>query len=79
MWNVRLTRFSWLFSGLSRVLVLEDNEPENYSGAENEQGSDEKGSHPSEERTASGDERDEESIPNPGLLRLCSEAMLRLV
>ena len=42
-------------------VMLEDSESENYSGAESEQGSDEEGTHPTEERPPSDDEREEVS------------------
>ena len=45
--------------------MLEDSKSENYSGTESEQGSDEEGTHPTEERLLSDDEIEEEFIPNP--------------
>ena len=58
-------------------MALKD-KSENYSGAESEQGSDEEGTHPKEERLPSDDEKEEELIPNPGLQGLGFEAILRL-
>ena len=46
--------------------MLEDNDVEDYLG-ESEQGSDEEGGHPTEEKLPSVDEREEEHIPNPEL------------
>ena len=59
--------------------AIEDSEPENNSGAQSEQGSDEEDSQPTEERTPADDKRHEEVIPNSGLQGLGFEAMLRSV
>ena len=55
-------------SGIQKNLeeVLEDSKAEDYL-EESEQGSDEEGGHPAEEKLPSYDEREEEFIPNPGL------------
>ena len=61
------------------VGALVDSQPEDYSRAESEQGSDEEGSHPAEETVTSDDEINEELISGPGLQGLGFEAMLRSV
>ena len=59
-------------------MVLEDSGSGNHFGAESEQGSDQEGTLPTDERPPSDDEREEKLIPNPGFQGLGFEAMLRL-
>ena len=65
-------------SGIQKKLqaVLEDSKGKDYS-VESEQGSDEEGGYPAQEKLPSDDEREEELIPNPELRDLGFQAMLR--
>ena len=59
-------------------MALEDSEAEDYS-SESEQGSDEEGGHPTEEKQPRDDEKEEELILNQGLWGLGFVLILRLV